>query len=79
MDPSNKEMPGLIGFEHLPIKCVIGVHPEERSKEQEIFVDLKVEADFGVCAESDHINHTVNYVRLQSSARKSPKLANFNY
>lgn len=65
MELSNMDMmPGLIGFEHLPIKCIIGVYPEERLKEQEIFVDLKVEANFGPCALSDQINHTVNYAML---------------
>lgn len=57
-------MNGNIGFEHHAIRCIIGCCPEERQKEQEIFVDLKIGFDFARCAHSDHLKDTINYVRL---------------
>jgi dihydroneopterin aldolase len=57
-------MNGLIGLEQHKIYCIIGVYPEERNHEQEIYVDLKVETDFSRCIISDHIEDTINYVLL---------------
>ena len=58
-------MKGLIGIEHLRIRCIIGVNPEERESEQDIYVDLKVQADFTKCSVSDSIRDTVNYIHLK--------------
>ena len=55
-------MIGTIGFEELCIDCIIGIMPEERSRVQSIYVDLKVEADFSQCVHSDHMHHSINYV-----------------
>ncbi len=57
-------MIGEIGFEQLKIRCIIGCCPEERTQEQEIYVDLKVGADFTHSAASDNIKDAVDYVRL---------------
>lgn len=57
-------MQGIIGFEHLKIFCIIGVKPEERLQQQEIFVDLKVESDFSRCTVSGNLQQTVDYVKL---------------
>jgi 7,8-dihydroneopterin aldolase/epimerase/oxygenase len=57
-------MLGIIGFDHHKILCIVGTEPEERMLEQEIYVDLKVEADFSRCAASDLLQDTVNYVHL---------------
>jgi FolB domain-containing protein len=57
-------MLGIIGFENHKINCIIGDLPEERQHEQEIFVDLKVKADFSKCAQTDNLKDTIDYVRL---------------
>ncbi|CCB87003.1 MULTISPECIES: dihydroneopterin aldolase [Parachlamydia] len=55
---------GLIGFENHQIPCIIGILPHERVNTQSIYVDLKVEADFNKCSNSDDITDTVDYVAL---------------
>lgn len=57
-------MKGIIGFEHYRISCVIGVYAEERKREQEIYVDLKVEYDFSKCVQTDRVEDTLDYVKL---------------
>lgn len=51
----------LIGFDDYRISCVIGVYPEERVREQEIFVDLRVGHD---AVQNDELSTTLCYVEL---------------
>jgi dihydroneopterin aldolase len=55
---------GTIGLYHHRIRCLIGINPEERVREQEIYVDVKVQADFSACVKSDCIQDTCNYVKM---------------
>jgi dihydroneopterin aldolase len=55
---------GTIGFVHHCVSCIVGINPEEREKEQDLFIDLKVKVDFSRCLRSGHIKDTVNYVQL---------------
>lgn len=55
---------GSIGFENLRIRTIIGVGDEERLKEREIFIDIKVEGNFHRCVGTDHLNDTIDYVQL---------------
>lgn len=57
-------MKGIIGFQGLCIRCIIGVTPEERCREQEIYLDLKVRANFSECITTDNLSDTVSYVEL---------------
>lgn len=57
-------MKGIIGLEQYRISCIIGAYPEERAREQEIVVDLKVRSCFAKCAKTDHIDDTIDYEKL---------------
>lgn len=57
-------MIGIVGFEHHKIHCIMGCLPEERHKEQDIYVDLKVGVDFIRCTETDDLKDAINYVIL---------------
>lgn len=57
-------MKGIVGFDHLQITCIIGVHPEERVAPQQIFVDFKGEFDFTTCVKSDLIQDTLDYAEV---------------
>lgn len=71
-------MKGLIGFENLKIDCIIGVHLEERIKEQQIVVDLKVKVDISKCSQTDSVADTVDYVRLSQICIDVAKTHKFN-
>ncbi len=53
-----------IGFDQYCISCVIGVYPDERHKEQDIFLDLRVGHDIEACIREDNVEKTLCYVEL---------------
>jgi 7,8-dihydroneopterin aldolase/epimerase/oxygenase len=57
-------MKGMIGIQDLQIRCIIGIYQNERSQEQEIYVDLKVQTDFSKCLRSGSITETIDYTQL---------------
>jgi dihydroneopterin aldolase len=57
-------MSGIIGFKGLAVSCVIGTEPHERMHEQELIIDLKVEADLSKVVASGRLEDTINYVSL---------------
>lgn len=56
----------IIGFYEYKIQCIIGELPFERTHEQQILVDLKVEIDF---AHKDSLEATVDYTYLADLCR----------
>lgn len=63
-------MLGTIGFNDLRVSCIIGIEPHERTDEQELIIDFKVEIDFTRVSISDDIQDTVNYVALANYCRE---------
>lgn len=63
-------MLGIIGFKGYKVRCIIGTESWERKEIQEIFIDLKVEADISRVAQSDDLHDTVDYVSLAAICRK---------
>lgn len=57
-------MLGTIGFKGLVVSCIIGTEPHERMHEQELILDLKVEADVSKVVVSGSLDDTINYVSL---------------
>ena len=55
---------GIIGFEGQQVKCIIGIHPRERSQEQNIFIDLQTMIDFESVAKTDNLENAVCYATL---------------
>lgn len=71
-------MLGIIGIKQLQVLCVIGVYPHERTIEQTLYIDLKVEADLKACALSDSLQDTVNYEALAEACRDIAKSGAFH-
>lgn len=59
-----KSLTGLIGFNRLHIRCIIGVYPEERTVAQDLFVSFKARIDFFPCSQKDDVNQTVCYDKI---------------
>lgn len=59
----------------LKIKCIIGTRTEERTRRQEVIVNIELECKLGKAGRSDRLDDTVNYSRLcddiLTMARKS--------
>lgn len=54
-------MQGIIGFEDLLIRCIIGINPDERLVEQEILLNLQYKVDVSLVAKTDDLSQAINY------------------
>jgi dihydroneopterin aldolase len=66
-------MKGIIGIKSLKIPCIIGNNPDERVKEQEIQVDLRLTTNFAQCVESDRVEDTIDYTSLAAVCSEMAK------
>ena len=57
-----------ISIINLEISCIIGIHPRERDKEQNILIDIDLDIDFGHSAYTDDINETIDYTKIAELA-----------
>ena len=57
-----------ISLVDLEITCIIGIHPHERVKEQNLFLDINLEVDFGDSTFADDINETIDYTIIAEMA-----------
>jgi dihydroneopterin aldolase len=55
---------GTVSIRELRISCIVGVYPDERKREQDLFVDADLEFDFARVAASDHLADTVDYTTV---------------
>jgi dihydroneopterin aldolase len=55
---------GRISVQDLRVRCIVGVNPHERKVEQDLFVDLELDTDFGEAARTDHLKYTVDYTAI---------------
>ena len=57
-----------ISLVDLEIRCIIGIHPDERIQEQNLFLDINLDVDFGDSTFSDDINETIDYTKIAELA-----------
>lgn len=65
-----RAMFGVIGFDDLKISCVIGVNHDERNRDQDIFLDLRVEYDFSIPSKNDCFQSAICYEKLSHIAKE---------
>lgn len=53
-----------IDIRDLPVRCIIGVNPEERVRKQEVTIHLTLFGDFLRAGASDNIDDAINYATL---------------
>jgi 7,8-dihydroneopterin aldolase/epimerase/oxygenase len=70
-------MQGVIKILNHKLSCIIGVLPEERTLEQEIFIDLELRRDFSTCIKSDRVDDTVCYVAVSELCTTIAKKGGF--
>ncbi len=54
----------------LEVRCTIGVHLEERTRNQPLVVNASYRQDFAAAAEGDRIGDTVDYSRFSAAIRE---------
>ncbi len=66
-------MKGIIKIKDYRIHCVIGAHPHERKREQQLSLDIEVELNFQELSQTDSIVDTVNYEQIAGVCRNLAK------
>src|SRR4051812_7181166 len=54
----------LLSIRDLKVSCIVGVHPHERKREQDLFLDVDLWLDFVPAAASDHLHDTLDSTRV---------------
>ena len=54
----------------LPVACVIGTLPAERTAPQTLFFDLELSGDFSRAGHSDDLNDAVDYTAVERCVRE---------
>ncbi len=49
----------------LLVRCIVGINPEERTKKQDVVINITLFADLRAAGESDQLEHTVDYRALK--------------
>lgn len=61
----------------LMCSCIVGVNPEERTRRQEILVDLDLSVDLAAASRSDDLDETVDYHSLAELIRETAESSRF--
>ncbi len=54
-----------IRIEDLHLRCIIGINPEEREKQQDVLFQITLHADLSAAGRSDDVADTVNYKTIK--------------
>lgn len=68
---------GTLFIRELPVDCVIGVHPYERSSRQQLLISLTLETDFSAAAATDDVEQAVDYTMLAEQMRTIARQGRF--
>lgn len=56
----------VIIIKDLLLRCIIGVEEHERTKKQDVLINIELHADLSKACETDNIEHTVNYKEIKN-------------
>ena len=61
-----------IFIKDLFLRCIIGINPEERTKKQDIIINVTLHADLASAGKSDDIEDTIDYKKMKMEISNSP-------
>lgn len=70
-------MSGTIELRGLEVSCIIGDRPEERTREQQLLVDIAITCDFTAVVKSDSLVDTIDYVQLAERVRQALRVGKY--
>ena len=53
-----------IGIKDLRISCIVGLYPEERVQEQDIYIDLEIHYNFALAVSMENTENTLDYAHI---------------
>jgi len=70
-------MADLVRIKDLALRCVVGVHPDERKAARDVVVQVTMEADLSEASRSDDLAHAVDYEAAQRRILKAVEGSSF--
>lgn len=58
-------MKSIVSINNLILNCVIGINPEERTRKQDVIIDIEIRVNINKAADSADINDCVNYFEVK--------------
>lgn len=55
-----------IHIKDLFLRCIIGINPDERTKKQDVLINVTLYADLSSAGQSDRMEDTVNYKQIKN-------------
>ncbi|MFZ0564682.1 MAG: dihydroneopterin aldolase [Chlamydiales bacterium] len=71
-------MEGIVKIRDYRVRCIVGVYPEERSKEQELSVDIELKWNIQEVVQTDSIVDTIDYEKVAKVCRDLAKSSEFH-
>ena len=62
----------------LALRCIIGIYPEERREKQDVIINITLETDFSKAAETDEIDHAVDYKHIKKRVISLVETSEYN-
>lgn len=62
----------------LALRCIIGLYPEEREKQQDVIINVVMETDLRAAGKSDDLNNTVDYKTIKQNILEFVENSSFN-
>ena len=66
-----------IHIRDLMIRCIVGIYPEERSKKQDVIINMTLYANLRAACTSDAIEDTVDYKAIKKKVLASVEESSF--
>ncbi|AFY37486.1 dihydroneopterin aldolase [[Leptolyngbya] sp. PCC 7376] len=75
---SNPKKLDKVYIRDLSLRCIIGIFPEERTKKQDIVINVTMEADLRNAGKTDSIEDTVDYKRITKAILAAIEPSSYN-
>ena len=75
---SNPKKLDKVYIRDLSLRCIIGIFPEERTKKQDIIINVTMEADLRNAGKTDSIDDTVDYKRITKAILAAIEPSSYN-
>lgn len=62
----------------LALRCIIGIHPDERQKKQDVIITLVLEGDQRPASRSDRLDDAINYEGIKKNVVTFVEDSQFN-
>ena len=75
LEPSSQD---TLFLRNILVRCIIGIHPYERDKRQNLLISVTLHFPLGQAGATDDISHSVDYSALESHIVETIEMSSFS-